>query len=126
MDTNRLRLVVPMHLADTREQAIANVRYGLKQFIDYFNNNQPRFFLQRARTRSTGTSARRSASSAPLMTPSSESRRSRPSRGVRCDLAAGEQLGGLDQTKHSYELYARHVMPHFSGANRAVTTHTAG
>jgi limonene 1,2-monooxygenase len=44
MDTNRLRLVMPMHLADTREQAIANVRYGLKQFIDYFNNNQPRFF----------------------------------------------------------------------------------
>ena len=31
--------------------------------------------------------------------------------------AAGAQLGRLGATKRSYELYARYVMPHFSGDN---------
>ena len=31
MDPSRLRLVVPMHLAETREQANANVRFGLER-----------------------------------------------------------------------------------------------
>jgi limonene 1,2-monooxygenase len=43
MDRSRLRCVVNMHLADTREQAVADIRYGCEEFIRYFNNNQPRF-----------------------------------------------------------------------------------
>ena len=45
MDRSRLRCVVNMHLADTREQAIADIRYGCEEFIRYFNNNQPRFHV---------------------------------------------------------------------------------
>ena len=82
MDTNRLRLVLPMHLADTREQAIADVRYGLKPFIDYFNNNQPRFSLPRVQTSSTGISTRRSRSSELQTTRLSASKRFRKSRGI--------------------------------------------
>ena len=43
MDRSRLRCVVQMHLADTREQAKENIRYGVEENIRYFNNNQPRF-----------------------------------------------------------------------------------
>jgi limonene 1,2-monooxygenase len=43
MDRSRLRCVVQMHLADTREQAIENIRWGCEENIRYFNNNQPRF-----------------------------------------------------------------------------------
>ncbi len=43
MDRSRLRCVLNMHLADSREQAIADIRYGCEEFIRYFNNNQPRF-----------------------------------------------------------------------------------
>jgi limonene 1,2-monooxygenase len=43
MDRSRLRCVMNMHLASTREQAIADIRYGCEEFIRYFNRNQPRF-----------------------------------------------------------------------------------
>jgi limonene 1,2-monooxygenase len=45
MDPNRLRVVMPMHVADTREDAKRNVRFGLQPFVDYFNNNLPRIFV---------------------------------------------------------------------------------
>ena len=41
MDSNRLRLVGPMHIAETREQAFANVRFGFQKFIDYMNTVVP-------------------------------------------------------------------------------------
>jgi limonene 1,2-monooxygenase len=41
MDPAGLRLVGPMHLAETREQARANVQYGLKKWLDYFSNVNP-------------------------------------------------------------------------------------
>ena len=34
MDRSRLRLMGPMHIAETREQARANVRFGLEKYID--------------------------------------------------------------------------------------------
>src|ERR1700742_4836476 len=43
MDRYRLRCVLNMHLADSREQAAADIRHGCEEFIRYFNNNQPRF-----------------------------------------------------------------------------------
>ena len=35
-DRNGWRLVGPMHIADTKEQAIADVEFGLGQWVDYF------------------------------------------------------------------------------------------
>src|SRR5260370_7674575 len=43
MDANRLRLVGPMHIAETREQAFKNARWGFERYLGYANNNQPRF-----------------------------------------------------------------------------------
>src|SRR3978361_1190038 len=37
MDPSRLRLVVGMHLAETRELAVEQVRHGLQEQIDYLN-----------------------------------------------------------------------------------------
>ena len=45
MDPNRLRLVGPMHIAETREQAFANARFGFEKYLGYLNNNQPRFIV---------------------------------------------------------------------------------
>ena len=45
MDPGRLRLVVNMHLAETREQAMEQARFGLQDQIDYLNNNMPRIFI---------------------------------------------------------------------------------
>ena len=35
-DRDRWRLVGPMHIADTKEQAIKDVEFGLAQWVDYF------------------------------------------------------------------------------------------
>src|ERR1700761_6531616 len=43
MDPSRVSLVGPMHLAETREQAFANARFGFEKYLGYLNNNQPRF-----------------------------------------------------------------------------------
>lgn len=45
MDRSRLRCVVGMHIAETREQAIADIRFGTDEYIRYLNNNQPRFHV---------------------------------------------------------------------------------
>ena len=36
VDRTRWRLVGPMHIADTREQAMADVAFGLAEWVDYF------------------------------------------------------------------------------------------
>ena len=36
MDRRRWRLVGPVHLAETREQAARDVAHGLEQWVDYF------------------------------------------------------------------------------------------
>ena len=54
MDRSRLRIVLNLHLADTREQAKENIRFGTAEFVNYFNNNMPRFTCPRASIPSTG------------------------------------------------------------------------
>ncbi len=36
VDRNTWRLVGPMHIADTKEQAVADVAFGLEEWVDYF------------------------------------------------------------------------------------------
>ena len=36
VDRNKWRLVGPMHIADTKEQAVADVAFGLEDWVDYF------------------------------------------------------------------------------------------
>src|SRR5580704_3922355 len=36
VDRNKWRLVGPMHIADTKEQAVADVAFGLEEWVDYF------------------------------------------------------------------------------------------
>ncbi len=41
----RLRLVGPMHIAETRAQAYENAKFGFERYLGYANNNQPRFIV---------------------------------------------------------------------------------
>ena len=45
MDPSRLRLVGPMHIAETRQKAFENCRFGFERYLGYLNNNQPRFIV---------------------------------------------------------------------------------
>ena len=43
MDRDKLRCVLPMHIAESRDQAISDVRFGMEEWIRYMNNNHPRY-----------------------------------------------------------------------------------
>jgi limonene 1,2-monooxygenase len=133
MDPSRLRLVVSMHLADTREQAHANVRFGLKEQVDYFNNNMPRIFVPEGADTVDWYVEQQFAV---IGTPDDAIERIEQLFDKQGEFGAillgANNWADWEETKRSYELYARYVMPHFSQANRArvesyhwVTAHTS-
>jgi limonene 1,2-monooxygenase len=118
MDRGRLRCVVNMHLADSRDQAIAEVRYGCEEFIRYLNNNQPRFpvpdgadyveWVLEHDIAVVGTPEDAINRIARLYNKQGE---------FGCLLLQMTNWADWPATKRSLELYAHHVIPHFSGAN---------
>jgi limonene 1,2-monooxygenase len=119
MDPRKLRLVAPMHIAETREQARENVKHGLERWADYYDMASPNPF-----DRSGGdlvdmltTSGR-----AVVGTPADAIAMIERLRGRQGQfgvfLAQHVDWADWDATRKSYELYARYVMPHFSRADQ--------
>ena len=100
MDPARLRLVGPMHIAETRAKAFENVRFGFERYLDYLNNNQPRFLVP------DGT-GRGGMVRGPKIRRDRHARRRhradrtalRQTRRVRRHAAPGAQLGRLGRNK---------------------------
>ncbi len=121
-DRANWRVLSIMHLADTRDQAIDDCTYGLQDFANYFGaagfvplsnsvegTQSPREFVAEYAGRATAASARpatRSPTSRTCWTP-------RAASGHCCML--GHDWASPQATYHSYELFAREVMPHFKG-----------
>jgi limonene 1,2-monooxygenase len=119
MDPAGLRLVGPMHIAETREQARANVRYGLHAWADYFARVNP--------------SAPRDTSGRDLVdvliesggvvigTPDDAIAKLEALHAKQGNFGAFLQLAtnwaDFETTKKSYDLYARFVRPHFEKSN---------
>ncbi|WP_082515543.1 LLM class flavin-dependent oxidoreductase [Sphingomonas sp. Leaf412] len=119
MDRDQWRLVGPVHIARTTEEARAQVRFGIEEWLYYFrevaalplapqDGSDPVDSLVNSGMAIVGT----------------------PDDAVRQIARLQEQSGGfgafltLDTNwadwadkKASYELIARHVMPHFQGSN---------
>jgi limonene 1,2-monooxygenase len=107
-----------MHLAESREQAIAEVRYGCEEFIRYLNNNQPRFpvpdgadYVQWVLDHDIAV----------VGTPEDAINRIdrlyNKQGEFGCLLLQITNWADWPATKRSLELYAHYVMPHFNGAN---------
>ncbi|HVH75621.1 MAG TPA: LLM class flavin-dependent oxidoreductase [Stellaceae bacterium] len=118
MDPARLRLVGPMHLAETREKAFENARFGFERYLDYLNNNQRRFVVP------AGQDARQwfvENNFGVIGTPEDAialiERLQRKQGPFGVFLHQAHNWADWEETKRSYELYARFVMPHFSRAN---------
>lgn len=118
MDRTRLRCVLAMHLAPTREQAMEEAHYGINEFIDYFNNNQPRFpvpagddYVEWATANGVGVIGTPSDAIARI------ERLLEKQGEFGCVLLQAHSWADWAQTKRSYELYAEHVIPYFSGVN---------
>src|SRR5204862_4329520 len=120
MDRNRLRLVGPVHIAETREQARKNVGFGLGKWIDYFTTFNPTAAGSDL-TADDPISAMVESGRAVIGTPDDAieqlTRLHEQSGGFGCFLQLAHNWADWDATKTSYELWARHVTPHFRGAS---------
>ena len=118
MDRSRLRCVVGMHLADDRDRAVADIRYGAEEYVRYLNNNQPRFHIPEGADTVDWLVEHRIAV---VGTPDDAIERIEQLQAKQgefgCLLLLATNWADWAATKRSYELYARYVIPHFSGAN---------
>ena len=126
-DRTHWRVLGIVHLADTREQAIDDCTYGLQDFADYFGAagfvplsndvdvaaQSPRDFVANYAAQGNcciGTPDDAIAYISDLL---------ERSGGFGTFLMLGHDWADPQATLHSYELFARKVMPHFKGQLRA-------
>lgn len=119
VDRNAWRLVGPMHVAATREEARAQVRYGIDQWLYYFrevaalplapqDGSDPVDSLVNSGMAVVGTPDDAIAQIARLQ---------EQSGGFGAYLTLDTNWAEWDDKKKSYELIARHVMPAFQDSN---------
>jgi limonene 1,2-monooxygenase len=119
MDRRKLRLMGPMHIAETREKARENVRFGLEKYIEYARVVTPGRF---------GDFGKRDP--VDVMLDSGHVVIGTPDDAVNVLTMLREKqgyFGGFlhqahdwadwEATKKSYELYIRFVAPHFDNSN---------
>jgi limonene 1,2-monooxygenase len=117
------RLVSPVHIAETREQARANMRFGLQQWVRYFN----RVGALPVSTTGQGSldediDAMLASGLAVIGTPEDLigqlERLWEKSGGFGCWLDFAHNWADVEATRRSYELIARFVVPHLRRANQ--------
>ncbi len=128
VDRNAWRLVGLVHLAETREQAYRDVEHGIIPWFDYFQNTAA--FPQMAV--GDGTSPRQcidfvnQSGLGAIGTPDDaiaqiQRLAAQSSGGFGCFLHLAHDWAAPAARLRSYELFARHVAPHFQGQYQATT-----
>jgi limonene 1,2-monooxygenase len=119
MNPEKLRLVGPVHIAETRQQAYDNVKFSIEKWQNYFGNI-------------SGVAGRDAAQSASIEdqvksgqlvigTPDDAIAQIRRLQAKQGEFGVFLQLAhnwaNFENTKKSYELWQRHVTPVINGAN---------
>jgi limonene 1,2-monooxygenase len=121
MDPSCLRLVGPMHLAETREEARRDVAYGFEKWRAYFNSINP--MGAPGASEDDPIDAMIESGAAVIGTPDDAiaqiERLEHKIPNFGCFLFLAHNWANFEKTKKSYELFARHVKPRFQGANTA-------
>ena len=124
MDPNRLRLVGPVHIAETREKAFENCKYGFEQWRNYFSGISAVAGRETTENRALETLVEEGV--AVVGTPDDavvQIQRLQKKQGeFGCFLQLAHNWADFDNTKKSYELWQRHVTPVIHGANTARET----
>jgi limonene 1,2-monooxygenase len=118
MDRNAWRLVGPMHVAETREQALADVRFGLDKWIYYFREIAN---LPLVPEGDDPVQAMIDTGMAVIGTPDDAAQRLQQladeSGGFGAFLFMDHNWAPWEAKKRSYELVARYVFPQFQALN---------
>jgi limonene 1,2-monooxygenase len=126
-DRKGWRLAGPMHLAETREQAIEDVKYGLDPWCDYTQNilAAPHFraagstFEERVEwVNETGLGVIGTVDDAIAQI----ERLEKQSGGFGSYLLIHQEWARHEATMKSYELFANHVKPRFQGSTSRLQT----
>lgn len=120
LDRSMLRLVGPMHIAETREQAMKDVEHGLEKWIGYFARVNPTAAGADLGS-TTPAQAMVDSGRAVIGTPDdaiAQLKRLRTKVGdFGSFLMLAHNWANFERTKHSYELFARHVLPAINQEN---------
>lgn len=120
MDPARLRLVGPVHIAETRDEAMNNARFGFDKWFGYFQRINPARFANLPKGDPLEILV--AAGGIVVGTPDDAIRQIDRLYAKQGQFGAFLQLAhnwaNWEATKKSYELYARHVVPHFRQSNR--------
>ena len=119
VDRNGWRLVGPMHIAATREEARAQVRFGLDDWLYYFR--EVAALPLAPQDGSDPVDALINSGMAVIGTPDDAiaqiERLQKQSGGFGAFLFMDHNWAEWDNKKKSYELFARYVAPKFQGLN---------
>ena len=114
INRNAWSLVGPMHIADTREEAMKNVRFGLKDWITHFKDVAG---LTMAPEGEDPAEALIASGLAVIGTPDDAiaqiERLEEESGGFGTFLQMAHNWADWTETKRSYELFSRYVVPEF-------------
>ncbi len=126
VDRNAWRLVGPMHLADTREQAVADVAFGLSEWVDYFQRVAALPLAPNTENFESLVDALNASGFAVIGTVDDAlaqvERLQAQSGGFGTFLLMGHEWADTAATRHSYELFARYVAPRFQGSSESLTS----
>ena len=121
VDRRNWRLVVQVHLAETREQAIRDCRFGLGHYIDYYHKVAQLPIVPEDLSGEDLVQAYANLDVAVIGTPDDAiatiEKLQAETGGFGCFMLLAHEWANRRATEESYELFARFVMPHFQEAN---------
>jgi limonene 1,2-monooxygenase len=123
VDRENWRLVGPMHIAATREQARKDVEFGIKEWIDYFVRVAALPIVPPGIDTDNAIDMLIEAGFAVIGTPDDAiaqiERLEKQAGGFGCYLFMAHDWADREATRKNYELFARYVFPHFNSTNAA-------
>lgn len=121
MDPAGLRLVVPMHIAETKQKARENLHYGFDKWVAYQRAQDPNRYPIPTGVDPVDWFFEKDLGV--LGTPEDAigviERLQAKQGNFGCFCQHSVDWADFDETKKSFELFARYVMPHFRKANAA-------
>jgi limonene 1,2-monooxygenase len=125
VDRGSWRLVGPMHIADSRGQAVEDVGFGLAEWVDYFQRVAALPLAPDTTNHKSLVDALNASGFAVIGTVEDAvnqvERLRRQSKGFGTYLLMGHEWADTAATNRSYELIARYVAPEFQGTSRSLT-----
>jgi limonene 1,2-monooxygenase len=121
VDRGSWRLVIQVHIAETREQAIRDCRFGLHNWIDYYQSVAQLPIIPEGVTGDDLVETYAGMGVAVIGTPDDaiatiESLQ-KQTGGFGCLMLLSHEWADSQATDKSYELFARYVIPHFQRTN---------